>query len=234
MKSSGLNENLTSRQSGRVMIVDDHRQARESMADVLRAAGHEVLCCSSGPEALQVLEQENFECIVTDLKMPGMNGVELIMHIEQRRLCAQVVMVTAHASVATAVEAMRHGAFDYIEKPFNVDQLERLVGQAIRHGRLVKEEPRDGSRKNSGDPPVMIGCSGQMQMLRADRAGCSHAGNGIDHRRKRHRQGIGGAGNSRGQRTARRRTSEPELPGAFGPIDGERTVRARARCIHRR
>jgi CheY-like chemotaxis protein len=86
MKSSGPAENLTLTQTGRVMIVDDHRQARESMADVLRAAGHEVLCCSSAPEALQVLEQENVDCIVTDLKMPGMNGVELIVHLEKQRL----------------------------------------------------------------------------------------------------------------------------------------------------
>ena len=61
-------------------------------------------------EALQVLERENFDCILTDLKMPGMNGVEFIIQIEQRRLGVEVVMVTAHASVATAVEAMRHGA----------------------------------------------------------------------------------------------------------------------------
>ncbi len=69
--------------------------------------------------------------------MPGMSGVEFIVQLEQRRYAAQVVMVTAHASVATAVEAMRHGAFDYIEKPFDAEQLEQLVAQAIRHGRLV-------------------------------------------------------------------------------------------------
>jgi DNA-binding NtrC family response regulator len=168
MKTTTLAENnLSSTQTGRVMVVDDHRQARESMADVLRAAGHDVVCCSSAPEALHMLEHESFDCIITDLKMPGMNGVEFIVQLEQRRLGVQVVMVTAYASVATAVEAMRHGAFDYIEKPFNVDQLERLVNQAIRHGRLVKQEPRGGSRENQCDAPVMIGSSAQMQMLRA-------------------------------------------------------------------
>ena len=75
-------------------------------------------------------------------------------------------MVTAHASVATAVEAMRHGAFDYIEKPFDVDQLERLVGQAIRHGRLVKQETRGAALGSQCRQPVMIGSSRQMQMLR--------------------------------------------------------------------
>ncbi|HEY4761072.1 MAG TPA: response regulator, partial [Thermoguttaceae bacterium] len=74
MNSTGLAENLSCSLTGRVMVVDDHRQARESMADVLRSAGHEVVCCSSAPEALQALDHESYDCIVTDLKMPGMNG----------------------------------------------------------------------------------------------------------------------------------------------------------------
>jgi len=148
---------------GRVLVVDDHPQARDSMADILRQAGHAVDCCSSAAEALQVVEREPFDCIVTDLRMPGMNGVEFIIHLEKRQYGAQVVMVTAHASVATAVEAMRHGAFDYIEKPFGVEQFERLVNQAIRHRRLV------GDAKTQADAcaPAMIGSSQPMQALRA-------------------------------------------------------------------
>ena len=117
---------------GRVLVVDDHRQARESMADVLRHVGHNVSCCSSAAEALQVVERDSFDCVVTDLQMPGMTGIEFMIQLERRQYGAQVVMVTAHASVSSAVEAMRHGAFDYIEKPFDVDQLEALVGKAIR------------------------------------------------------------------------------------------------------
>ncbi|MHC4400128.1 MAG: sigma-54-dependent transcriptional regulator [Planctomycetota bacterium] len=152
--------------SGRILVVDDHRPARESMADVLRRAGHRVACCSSAAEALNVAEGEAFDCIVTDLKMPGMNGVEFIIQLEQRRYGAQVVMVTAHASVTTAVEAMRHGAFDYIEKPFDVDQLERLVGQAIRHGHLIQSNPPHGEAGSNRKPPPMVGSSRPMQDLR--------------------------------------------------------------------
>jgi two-component system nitrogen regulation response regulator GlnG len=65
--------------AGHVLVVDDHRQARESMADVLRQAGHTVACCSSASEALQVLHEESYECIITDLKMPGMSGLEFIV-----------------------------------------------------------------------------------------------------------------------------------------------------------
>jgi DNA-binding NtrC family response regulator len=165
----------SSAMSGRVLVVDDHRQARESMADVLRQSGHQVACCSSAAEALQALQRESFDCVVTDLKMPGMTGIEFIVQLEERRQAVQVVMVTAHATVASAVEAMRHGAFDYIEKPFDADRLERLVAQAIRHGQLVG--PGAGGENPSGadprgtfptglEPPAMIGSSPAMQALR--------------------------------------------------------------------
>jgi len=152
--------------SGRVLVVDDHLPARESMADVLRQAGHRVDCCSSGAEALQAVRREDFDCIVTDLKMPGMSGVEFIIQLERRQYGAQIVMVTAHASVPTAVEAMRHGAFDYIEKPFDVDQLEQLVDQAIRHGRLVNPKRVFDVGPEGLESPTMVGSSPQMQALR--------------------------------------------------------------------
>jgi DNA-binding NtrC family response regulator len=152
--------------TGRVLVVDDHARARESMADVLRHAGHQVQCCGCGAEALQVLQTARFDCIVTDLKMPGMTGIELIIQLRQRQCATQIVMVTAHATVATAVEAMRHGAFDYIEKPFEADALERLVMQAMRHGRLVHPEPADALALADASSPAMIGSSPAMQSLR--------------------------------------------------------------------
>jgi DNA-binding NtrC family response regulator len=148
---------------GKVLVVDDHQQARDSMADILRQAGHAVECCSSAAEALAAIDRASFDCIITDLRMPGMNGLEFMIHLQRRQSDAQVVMVTAHASVATAVEAMRRGAFDYIEKPFQVDQLERLVAQAIRHKRLVSH-PRDAAHPAA---PAMVGSSQPMQTLRA-------------------------------------------------------------------
>jgi DNA-binding NtrC family response regulator len=85
-------------------------------------------------EALQRLDRETYDVILTDLRMPGMSGLDFIRALEGRRCEAQVVMVTAHASVHSAVEAMRHGAFDYIEKPLRADALEKLVARALSHG----------------------------------------------------------------------------------------------------
>ncbi len=147
-----------------ILVVDDHARARESMADILSTAGHQVICCSSAVEALKVIDDQSFDVIITDLKMPGMSGLEFLRALDERGNDAQVAMVTAHATVKTAVEAMRHGAFDFIEKPFNADQLEQLIGRAVRHGSVV------GRRSEMPDPnssdATMIGTSRAMQSLR--------------------------------------------------------------------
>jgi DNA-binding NtrC family response regulator len=148
--------------TARILIVDDHARARESMADILQCGGHSVECCSSAVEALRKLDRGAFEVIITDLKMPGMNGLEFIRELETRNHDAQVVMVTAHASVESAVEAMRHGAFDYLEKPFNADQLEDLVDRAFRQG----AERRSSVPAAVGPMNAMVGSSQQMQDLR--------------------------------------------------------------------
>jgi len=151
--------------TGRVLVVDDHQRARESIGDILRQAGHHAACCSSAREALECLAAESYDLVITDLMMPGMSGLEFIREIQQRRLGVQVIMVTAHATVASAVEAMRFGAFDYIEKPFDVQQIEQLVGRGLARGRRL-----DGRRQLSGSlsglEPTMVGSSPLMAALR--------------------------------------------------------------------
>jgi DNA-binding NtrC family response regulator len=151
---------------GRVLIVDDHRQARESMADILRQAAYRAECVASAAEALKTLDTESFDVVITDLQMPGMSGLELIHHLERRPHGAQVLMVTAHATVASAVDAMRHGAFDYIEKPFDADQLEELVAKALEHGKALDHSRRLHPHQGGAELPVMIGSSVKMQGLR--------------------------------------------------------------------
>jgi DNA-binding NtrC family response regulator len=148
---------------GRVLVVDDHQQARESIAFALRNAGHQVDCRASAPEALKTIETESYDVIVTDLQMPGMTGLELIIQLERRRYGAQVVMITAHATVPTAVEAMRHGAFDYLEKPFDVEKLELTVTRAFERGRLFDKT----AGVTQGDGLTMVGDSAVMSALRA-------------------------------------------------------------------
>lgn len=153
--------------AGRVLVVDDHRQARESMADILRQAGHRIECVSSAVEALQTLDGQSFDVVITDLQMPGMSGLDFMRQLQRRPHGAQVVMVTAYASVASAVEAMKYGAFDYLEKPFAAERLENLVARAIERGRMLDAELRLSSAGLSGENVAMIGSSRPMQTLRA-------------------------------------------------------------------
>ncbi len=155
---------------GAVLVVDDHAAARTSVADVLRRCGYSVDECSSGAEALAAVDRADYDCIITDLKMPGMSGLDFIRQLERRRVRARIIMVTAYASVSSAVAAMRMGAFDYIEKPFDLEQLEKLTAEAVRHARLLCEaggESRDGTAHEISAPPEMIGSSPPMAELRA-------------------------------------------------------------------
>ena len=149
---------------GRILVVDDHAAVRESMSDILRSSGHHVDSASSALEALNRMETECYDVVITDLRMPGMTGLEFIRELERRDSQVQVVMVTAYASVATAVEAMRHGAFDYIEKPLGADQLEELVNRAMEHGERLDDQPTLPMR--AGENLAMIGTSGPMRALR--------------------------------------------------------------------
>ena len=147
----------------RILVVDDHQPARDSIADVLRAAGHQVHGCSSGRQALNWLEQQEVEVILTDLQMPGMSGLELIRALQQAKTDAHLVMITAHGTVAAAVEAMRLGAFDFIEKPFDAGELEQIVQRALTGDCAVRRVARE-PRASSGDE--LIGSSTAMRMLK--------------------------------------------------------------------
>jgi DNA-binding NtrC family response regulator len=158
----------------RVLVVDDHASAREAVAEVLRQAQYDVVACASAIEALARLAGEKFDVVVTDLQMPGMDGLEFIREIMRRQFDVQVLMITAHASVESAVEAMRIGAFDYIEKPFDALALERSVAQACeRHhvGEFLRNS-QTASRNDACpspsrlDGPTLLGTSPAMQRLR--------------------------------------------------------------------
>lgn len=140
-----------------LLVVDDHARSRESVASVLRESGYDVHASASAVEGLAYLRKNNCQIVITDLQMPGMDGLEFIREIERLGLPCEVLMITAYASVPTAVEAMRHGAFDYIEKPFDVQRLEQAVARACARRQV-------GEAANSVN--AMVGDSPAMQTLR--------------------------------------------------------------------
>ena len=122
-----------------ILIVDDEKTIRESVAMVLSEEGYETNTCSNGNEALKKLEENDYDILITDLKMPGMDGIELITHC--LKICPQtsVIIITAHASIESAIKALRMGAFDYILKPFDFDDLILKINRLCEHKDLVLE-----------------------------------------------------------------------------------------------
>ncbi|MBI5480554.1 MAG: sigma-54-dependent Fis family transcriptional regulator [Deltaproteobacteria bacterium] len=125
--------------TARVVVIDDQESARDLFGRFLDPKRFEVVPFASAPEALAYLEENDTDVVVTDLRMPGMDGMEGLQRCRERCPDVPVIMVTAHASVETAVEAMRHGAYDYIKKPFEPGEMELIVGRAAEHRRLLRE-----------------------------------------------------------------------------------------------
>ncbi len=126
----------------RVLAVDDQRYFRELIEGLLCEEGYEVQTASSGEEALHILEREDFDIVLTDLVMPGIDGSELVARIKERIPDQEIVMVTGVVDVKTAVEAMKQGATDYILKPFERPTLVRSLEKILQRRRLRDEHER--------------------------------------------------------------------------------------------
>ena len=151
---------------GRILVVDDHARARQSMADILMAAGHDATPCVSAIEALNRLEHESYDVVISDLMMPGMDGIEFVRALRQRDNHVQVAMVTAHGSVTTAVDAMRYGAFDFLEKPLRAEQLEAVVDRALAAGERADQATAVAPGMADSKNVAMLGSGVAMQKLR--------------------------------------------------------------------
>ncbi|RLC31953.1 MAG: sigma-54-dependent Fis family transcriptional regulator [Deltaproteobacteria bacterium] len=123
----------------RILIVDDEAVMRESLTDWLMEDDYEVSQAASGEEAISIIREKNFEVVLMDLKMPGMDGLETMKRLKEIKPDTEIIMMTAYATVDTAVQAMKVGAFDYLVKPFDPDELEIHIEKIIAHKNLVDE-----------------------------------------------------------------------------------------------
>ncbi|MFN0242829.1 MAG: sigma-54-dependent transcriptional regulator [Planctomycetota bacterium] len=128
--------------SPRVLVVDDEALVRESLGEILRADGFRPAVASGGRDALKQLDEETFDAIVTDLRMPTGSGLELLAEIQQRGIATPVIVITGVGTVAEAVAAMKSGAFDFLQKPVDPEELVLLVKRAVEHGSLLAEVER--------------------------------------------------------------------------------------------
>jgi len=122
-----------------ILIVDDEQVVRDSLNQWFAEEGYEVEACEGGAEALARLASREIDLVIADIRMPGIDGMELLEKVKSEQLDTAVIMMTGYASVETAVRALKHGAFDYITKPFDPDDLSVVVRNALEQRRLKLE-----------------------------------------------------------------------------------------------
>ncbi len=123
----------------KILIVDDEQSMRDFLAIMLKKDGHEVVTAGNGTDALKAIQAEIFDLVITDVKMPGTDGIEVLKTIKDVSSETVVIMITAFATAETAVEAMKLGAYDYIIKPFKIDELKLIIQNSLEKRFLRKE-----------------------------------------------------------------------------------------------
>ena len=122
-----------------ILVVDDEESMRQFLEIALSKAGHRITVAESGRRAIELVDKQAFDLVISDIKMPDMSGVEVLRHVTDTDPRIPVVMITAYASAETAVEALRLGAYDYLTKPFNLEELKVNIENALEKRRLTEE-----------------------------------------------------------------------------------------------
>jgi DNA-binding NtrC family response regulator len=124
----------------RVLLVDDEEEFVETLAERMRSRGMEVATSNSGGDALELIDTDAFDVVVLDLQMPGMDGIEALERIKRRKPDIQVVLLTGHATVEKGVEAMKHGALEFLEKPIDLSRLQEVIHKANAEKMILVEQ----------------------------------------------------------------------------------------------
>jgi DNA-binding NtrC family response regulator len=148
-----------------ILIVDDEEVVRDSLVHWFTEEGYEVEAAANASDALAKLAAREFDLLIADIRMPGMDGIELLEKMRAEQLDTSVIVMTGYASVETAVRALKHGAFDYITKPFDPDDLSVVVRNALEQHRL-KRENRVLREQIAGDDHAIGDLVGQSEAMR--------------------------------------------------------------------
>ena len=130
---------MTIGKSVNILVVDDEEIVRESLTSWLEEDGYHVECAEGGKKALERLPERNWDLMLVDLKMPGMDGIQLMDEVHKTNPEMLIIIMTAYATVDTAVKAMKKGAYDYFVKPFNPDDISLTIRKIVDHHNLVQE-----------------------------------------------------------------------------------------------
>ena len=123
-----------------ILVIDDEQNIRTALTRCLRAEGYEVTVAVNGEDGLEKLNKEDFHLILLDMKLPGMDGIEVLRRIREYHSFTPVIMITAYGTVESAVEAMKLGAVDYLNKPFPPEEIRKVVSQVLSRGMLKESD----------------------------------------------------------------------------------------------
>src|SRR5678815_2982109 len=154
-------------QTAKILVADDEQNLRRVLTALLRREGHEVIQAASGLEAIDRLA--DVDVVITDLRMPGADGMEVLRTASKNHPHVPVIMITAYGSVGQAVEAIKAGAFDYIEKPFEQDAIRMVIEKAIGQAAANKLAPQPTLYSESSTSEKgrygLVGSSTEMQSI---------------------------------------------------------------------
>src|SRR6266550_4052894 len=165
----------------KIIIIDDEPAMVEVIVTLCREKGHEVFPFNAATKAVEQLDTIQPQIVITDIKMETMSGFDVLRHVREHHRHTSVILITAYASVDTAVEAMKMGAYGYVPKPFKIDELQMTIQRAldfqaaVRENTYLRKELKDAAGLQPGEQSR------------------GHRQHGADLRRKRHGQGAGRA-----------------------------------------
>lgn len=135
--------------SEKVLLVDDEEDFLEIMSERMQARGMQVVTCTSADEAIEKLKTETFDAIILDFMMPGIDGMQALKDIKAKRPESQIILLTGHATVEKGVEAMKLGAADFLEKPADIEELEKKIKAASAQRLLIVEKEAENRVKDT-------------------------------------------------------------------------------------
>ncbi len=147
----------------RVLLIEDDAGAAAALGRVLAAEGHEVDCEARGDDGLKRAQDGQYDVVITDLKLPGLDGLELVQELHRAKPRLPIILMTAHGTTETAIEATKLGAYDYLLKPFEMEELLDLVQRAVRSSRLMTQPVEMGELATAAN--ALIGNSRLMQNI---------------------------------------------------------------------
>ena len=158
-------------QKTKILIVDDEAIALKNLEHIMKKEGYEVTGTSKGHNAIKLIDEQQFDVILTDLKMDKVDGMQILKRSRELYPETEVIMITGYATVQTAIQAIKKGAYDYIAKPFKLDEVRRVVREAIEKVRLKKENAqlREQIEKFEGKVKIITQDSAMQKLLETSR-----------------------------------------------------------------